>query len=51
MVRYIVGTMIEVSKNRSFTAADFNLMLQGKDREQIFRAPSKGLYLNKIYYA
>ena len=51
MVRYLVGTMIEVSKNRSFTTNDFDLMLQGKDREQIFRAPSKGLYLKKIYYA
>ena len=51
MVRYLVGTIIEVSKNRSFTTNDFDLMLQGKDREQIFRAPSKGLYLKKIYYA
>ena len=51
MVRYLVGTMIEVSRNCSFTANDFNLMLQGKDRKQIFRAPSKGLYLKKIYYA
>ena len=41
MVRYLVGTMIEVSKNRSFTTNDFDLMLQGKDTKQIFRAPSK----------
>ena len=51
MVRYLVGIMIEISKNRSFTIDEFSSMLQGKEREQIYRAPSKGLYLKKIYYA
>ena len=50
-VRYLVGTMIEISKNRSLSMNNFSLMLNGEDREQIFRAPSRGLYLKKIYYA
>jgi len=51
MVRYLVGTMVEISKKHSFTIEDFNLMINGNNREQIFRAPSKGLFLKKVYYA
>ena len=51
MVRYLVGIMIEVSKDNSFTIDEFKLMLQGKESGRIYRAPSKGLYLKKIYYA
>tara|TARA_Y100001970_G_scaffold293631_1_gene441817 strand:- start:4558 stop:5280 length:723 start_codon:yes stop_codon:yes gene_type:complete len=51
MVRYLVGTMIEISKNRSFTIDHFNKMINANDREQIFRAPSKGLFLKEVYYA
>ena len=51
MVRYLVGSMIEVAKNRLFTINKFHSMIKGEVREQIFRAPSKGLYLKKIYYA
>ena len=51
MVRYLVGSMIEVSKDRLFTINKFHSMIKGKVRKQIFRAPSRGLYLKKIYYA
>ena len=51
MVRYLVGTMIEVSKGHSFTIEHFKLMINGNDRDYIFRAPSKGLFLKKVYYA
>ncbi len=51
MVRYLVGIMIEISKDNSFTIDEFESMLQGKESRRIYRAPSKGLYLKKIYYA
>jgi len=51
MVRYLVGIMLEISKGHSITIDDFKLMINGDDRKQIFRAPSKGLYLKEIYYA
>ena len=51
MVRYLVGTMIEISKKNKLKIKDFEAMIKGKDRKSIHRAPSKGLYLNKVYYA
>ena len=50
MVRLLVGTMIEVSRNR-IPVKDFNKMLQCKDTNYTsVRAPALGLFLNKIYY-
>jgi len=50
MVRYLVGVMIEISKNNILSIKDFKSMIDGLDRKMIFKAPSKGLYLEKIYY-
>ena len=50
MVRYIVGVMIEVSKNHILSIKDFKSMINGENRKTIFRAPAQGLYLKKIYY-
>jgi len=50
MVRYLVGVMIEISKHHILSTKDFNAMINGADRKMIFKAPSKGLYLEKIYY-
>ena len=40
----------EVSKNRLFSINEFESMINGEERKKIYRAPSKGLYLKKIYY-
>ena len=50
MVRYLVGVMIEISKNNILSIKDFKSMIDGSDRKMIFKAPSKGLYLKRIYY-
>ena len=50
MVRYLVGVMIEISKNNILSIEDFKSMIDGSDRKMIFKAPSKGLYLKRIYY-
>ena len=50
MVRYLVGVMIEVSKNHLMTLSDFKSMIDAEERKMIFKAPSKGLYLDTIYY-
>ena len=50
MVRYIVGTMIEVGK-KNISLDSFSDLLNNKDTEcLIFKAPPGGLYLNKVYY-
>ena len=50
MVRYLVGVMIEVSKKNLLSVDDFESMLNANERKFIFKAPSKGLYLNRISY-
>ncbi len=50
MVRYLVGVMIEVSKKNLLSIDDFESMLNANERKFIFKAPSKGLYLNRILY-
>ena len=50
MVRLLVGTMIEVARNR-FTLEDFRNILKCEESKlTAVRAPSVGLFLNKIYY-
>ena len=50
MVRMIVGTMLEVSKNR-ITIKDFKeLFDEGSKNNKVLTAPSSGLYLSKVYY-
>ena len=50
MVRYLVGVMIEVSKKNLLSIDDFESMLNANKRKFIFKAPSKGLYLNRVLY-
>ena len=50
MVRYIVGTMIQISRNR-FTIDEFKKLLeQPRKNVQIYRAPACGLILMKVKY-
>ena len=50
MVRLLVGTMIEVGRNR-LSIKDFKDILECKDTHfNSVRAPALGLFLNKIYY-
>ena len=50
MVRYLVGTMIEVSKGK-ISLCDFKDLLNNQSNGlNIFKAPAHGLYLNKVYY-
>ena len=50
MVRYIVGTMIQTSRNR-FTIDEFKKLLeQPRKNVQIYRAPACGLILMKVVY-
>ncbi len=50
MVRYLVGTMLEVARGR-FTLKDFQCLLNSVDTEAIIvRAPAKGLFLKEVYY-
>jgi tRNA pseudouridine38-40 synthase len=50
MVRYLVGTMLEVSRGR-YTIRDFqNLIKNEKTKAVVVRAPAQGLFLKKVYY-
>ena len=50
MVRLLVGTMVEVARNR-MSINDFTKILYSKKtRFCAVRAPAKGLFLNKVYY-
>jgi len=50
MVRYIVGMMIEISRERSLTVDNLISKLNGKKDNIIYKSPSKGLFLKKVYY-
>jgi len=51
MVRYLVGTMVEVARGR-YTVKQFESMLSGEQSDEIlvFRAPACGLFLWKVEY-
>ena len=50
MIRYLTGTMIEISKGR-YSLEDFvSLLKNPKKNVQIFKAPPQGLILKKIEY-
>lgn len=50
MVRYLVGTMIEVARGR-MNMNDFNHFLNGGHHKlSVVRAPANGLFLVKVYY-
>ena len=51
MVRYLVGTMLDVSRGR-YTILDFNNLLKNeKTIAVVVREPAQGLYLKKVYYS
>ena len=50
MVRYLVGTMIEVSKGKLNHMSFKNLFKSKKISNSIIKAPAQGLFLNKINY-
>ena len=50
MVRYLVGTMLEVARGR-YSLTDFkNLLDNEKTEAVVLRAPAKGLFLKQVYY-
>lgn len=50
MVRYLVGTMVDVARGR-FTAGDFQGRLDGNlESLKLFKAPAKGLVLEEVTY-
>ena len=50
MVRYLVGTMLEVARGR-YTITDFQSLLHFDNPEAVIvRAPSQGLFFKKVYY-
>ena len=50
MVRYLVGTMIEVAK-KNISLDDFGKLLDNNCKlHKIFKAPAHGLYLKQVYY-
>ena len=50
MVRYLVGTMLEVARGR-YTLKDFkNLLNNRQTKAVVVRAPAQGLFLKKVYY-
>ena len=50
MVRYLVGTMLEVARGR-YSLTDFNNLLNNEKTQAIvLRAPAQGLYLKQVYY-
>ena len=50
MVRYLVGTMLEVARGR-YSVKEFKSLLNNKESKSlVVRAPAQGLFLKKIYY-
>jgi tRNA pseudouridine38-40 synthase len=50
MIRYLVGTMVEVATG-NLSVDDFKAILNEKNPQaKVSKAPSKGLYLEKITY-
>jgi tRNA pseudouridine38-40 synthase len=50
MVRYLVGTMVEISRGKFELERFKNLIDHPKDNVKIFKAPPKGLVLTKVDY-
>lgn len=50
LIRYLVGTMMEVAKG-NLTVNDFNTLLEAQDpRAKIYKAPACGLFLEEVRY-
>lgn len=50
MVRYLVGTMVEVTRNKMTILEFEDLLNNPRKNVQIFRAPAQGLFLEKVEY-
>ena len=50
MIRYLVGTMVAVSKNKITEGHFLNLLANPRKNVKIFKAPAQGLILDKILY-
>ena len=51
MVRMLVGTMLEVSRGKLLVDDFIELFNINDNKRNILTAPSKGLYLSKVFYA
>ena len=50
MVRYLVGTMLEVARGKNDLFDFMSLIKNDEKRVKVVRAPAKGLFLKKVYY-
>ena len=50
MVRYLVGTMVEVSKGKLDFDSFKSLVKSEKITNSIIKAPAQGLFLDKVKY-
>lgn len=50
MVRYLVGTMVNVTKNKMTNSVFETLLNNAQEDVQVFRAPAQGLFLEKVEY-
>lgn len=50
MVRYLVGTMVEISRGRFSLEAFEDLLLNPRTIARVFKAPAHGLVLEKVEY-
>ena len=50
MVRYLVGTMVEVTHNKMTRTEFEELLSEPRENVKIFRAPARGLFLKKVEY-
>ena len=51
MVRYLTGTMVEISRGKCTIETFLSLLNNPEKNVQIFKAPPQGLILEKINYA
>ena len=50
MVRYLVGTMVEVARGR-YSVEEFESMLNNEENDlMVYRAPANGLFLWRVSY-
>ena len=50
MVRYLVGTMLEIGKNKYSLNEFKNLLIDPRERVKIYKAPAKALVLKQVDY-
>jgi tRNA pseudouridine38-40 synthase len=50
MVRYLVGTMVNVTQNKMSNSEFETLLKNPQEDVQVYRAPAQGLFLEKVEY-